>query len=184
MLYMLLINLSIVFAILFSIYFALWIGQPSEATCQKVNSIRIDCILKYQALLRSSEQEIKDVQGIAIDEHISSSDGENQTKYVASLRSRSGIYPIKTYSIRNDPGLEILNHHFNKFIENPEEKLFVSLQYNRWQPVIDFLCGFLYIVCFFSLPCAFLLVVQLINWVSSNWYHHFSTSKEINVENF
>lgn len=64
-----LIVLGLVFNILFYIYSALWIGKPIEVACQKFDSIWIDCTLTHQALLRSSEREIKDVQGMDIDYH-------------------------------------------------------------------------------------------------------------------
>ncbi|MDZ7963203.1 MAG: hypothetical protein RMY34_36020 [Aulosira sp. DedQUE10] len=100
----------------------LWIGEPIEITCQKVDSNRIDCTLTYQALLRSSKQEIRDIKGMDIDTRVSSSnDGGSTSDYVAVLRSKSGDRDIKTYSNRNDPELEMLNHRLNKFIKNPEE---------------------------------------------------------------
>lgn len=164
--------LLIVLSVLSAIYSALWIGQPSEVTCQKVKITRVDCKLKYQALLRSSEQQIKNIQGIVIDERVSSSDGETYTKYVASLHSPSGNYPLKTYSIRNDPELEILNHRFNKFIGNSEGEFFISLQYNRWQPIIGF-AGLVIMI-----PLGYIVLVLIIVLLA------FSISILVSVINF
>lgn len=134
----LLVLLSILYAAALSIYSVLWIGEPIEVACQNVDSIQIDCSLTYRALLRSSKQEIKAVQGMNINERISSSGSENNTEYVALLSSQSGDYPIKTYSKHNDPELEILNHRFNKFIKNSQETLIIPVCYNRWQPIVSF----------------------------------------------
>ena len=129
--------------IVFSLYSALWAGHPIAITCQDVDSIRVDCTLKYRALLRSSEQKVRDVRGISVDIQTSSSEGESTTSYVATLHSQSGDRPIKTYPFSNDRELENLTHRLNRFFINPKEKLTIPIQYNPWQPI-----GVLVIVLF------------------------------------
>ena len=123
----------IYWTVLLYLRWVIWRGDPIEINCQNVDYIRIDCTLTYQALLRSSKEEIKDVKEMDIETRIYSSDNDvSTTNYVAVLRSESGDRDIKTYSNRNDPELEILNHRLNNFIKNPEEKLVIPLQYYRW----------------------------------------------------
>ncbi|YAF97042.1 MAG: hypothetical protein AB3A66_05040 [Nodularia sp. CChRGM 3473] len=149
----------------------LWIGEPSQITCRDIDLMRIDCTLKYQALLRSSKQEIKDVQKMDIDIRNSSSESGSQTEFVAILRSKSGDgqspafgdRKIKTYSRRNDPELEALNYRFNKLIENPQEKMIVSVRYNWLQPFL----GSFYALTMLLAPMRVILgfIFILIEWV-------------------
>lgn len=168
-----LIALWLFSGILFHIYSALLIGKPSEVTCQDVDSIRIDCTLKYQALLRSSEQKIIDVQRLDIDQRISSSE-DRKTEYVAVLRTQNGEHSIKTYSNHNHPELEVLNHRLNKFFENPEDKLTVPIQCNPWEPIIT-LVGFLVLIVFmFTALVIYLIIVVLCTAVFAYFIHFIS----------
>ncbi len=55
-------NWRIFWTILLYLCWVLWIGEPIEITCQNMESNRIDYTLTYQALLRSSKEEIKNVK--------------------------------------------------------------------------------------------------------------------------
>lgn len=82
-------------AVIFGTVYFLWIlvpplliGDPTQLTCQSADLLHIDCTVKYQALLRSSQQEIKDVQIMKIDDRSSSDEGGSR-KYVAVLQTKS-----------------------------------------------------------------------------------------------
>lgn len=149
--------LSILCGVLLYLHAVLWIGAPSKVICQNVSSIRIDCTLEYQALLRSSKQQIVDVQRMDIDLRTSSSDSGSTTKYIVLLRTQDGDRPIKTYSNRNDPELEVLSHRLNKFLENPEEKLIVPIRHNPWKLIIE-QCSLLFTPLFLYLGTLFVIV--------------------------
>ncbi|MDZ8106249.1 MAG: hypothetical protein RM338_11600 [Nostoc sp. DedQUE12a] len=152
--------------IIYYFYWLLFIGNISEITCQDVDLIRIDCTLKYQGVLQSSKQNIKNVKNMDIETRISSSEGETTTYYVAVLRSLNGKHDIKTYSIRSDE-LENINYNFHKFINNPQEKIVISLKYNRWQPLVDILNIFIFLivscVIFILFVILFIFVVLILN---------------------
>lgn len=147
--------------ILFAIYSALWIGKPSEVTCQDVDSIRIDCILKYQALLRSSEQKIIDVQRLDIDQRISSSE-DRKTEYIAVLRTQNGEHSIKTYPNRNNSELEVVSHRLNKFFKAPKEKLTLPIRYNPWSPIIALIIALISLFLGIPVLMVFILIAIII----------------------
>lgn len=118
--------------ILVFVQWLLWIGKPNQVTCENIDSIRIDCTLKYQALLISSEQKIKNVKSIKIDTRTSSSEYETTTYYVAVLYAEGAAIDIKTYSKRNDPELQSLDYRLSEFFKNPTAKLVIPIQYNPW----------------------------------------------------
>lgn len=130
--------LATVFSILWNFYSVLWIGEPIALTCQNIDSIRVDCTLKHRALVRESGQQVRDVQGVKVDPHTSSSESGDTTKYWVSLKSQQGDRFIKEYSYQNDSEIKALQR-LNQFVENPEKHLTIPLQYNLWKPIITFL---------------------------------------------
>ncbi|YAF97043.1 MAG: hypothetical protein AB3A66_05045 [Nodularia sp. CChRGM 3473] len=166
--------LYLIFALCRYLHIELWIGQPSQITCQDIDLIRVDCTLNYQALLRSSEQKVKDIQGIDVDTRTYSSENINTTKFVAILRSKNGDgqspafgdREIKTYSCCNDPELEVLNHRLNQFVRNPQEKLVLTVQYSWWKSAISsfFVCVLIFIL---------MLTVCCIFWIIKSFLKQF-----------
>ncbi|MBW4644858.1 MAG: hypothetical protein KME23_18015 [Goleter apudmare HA4340-LM2] len=137
------------FPVIYFFYWTLWIGKPNQIICQNIDLIRVDCTLRYQGILRSSEQKVKNVQDVDIDIRMSHSEGTTTTSYVAVLRSDGSVTDIKTYFNRNDPELQILNNRLTKFLKNTESKVIIPIDYNPWSPIfisiyiVIFLCLFL-----------------------------------------
>jgi hypothetical protein len=127
-LFALLILLCWVCIFLWSFYSILWIGSPIAMTCQNVDFVRIDCTLKYRALLRESEQNVKDVRGSKVEINVSTSDSGTTIDYKVSLQAQSGDHFIKSYSSPNDPEIKSLQYRLNQFIEHPEEHMTVLLK--------------------------------------------------------
>ena len=97
-------------------------------TCQNVDFVRIDCTLKYRALLRESEQNVKDVRGSKVETNVSTSDSGTTIDYKVSLQAQSGDRFIKSYSNPNDPEIKSLQYRLNQFIEHPEKHMTVLLK--------------------------------------------------------
>lgn len=139
-------------------------GNPTQITCQNVDLIRIDCTVKYRALLRSSAQEIKNVETLRVDERSSLA---GSSEYVAVLQTKNGDRSLKTYSYANDPELQDLNNRFTKFINDPKEKLTISLAYSRWGAVFDRWGAIFNAAIFLGSPLVFLLVSFIVLYLGS-----------------
>ncbi|MBW4661694.1 MAG: hypothetical protein KME15_23740 [Drouetiella hepatica Uher 2000/2452] len=145
------IILACVSSLLWNFYSVLWIGESIAVTCRNTDSIRVDCTIKYRALLRESEQQIKNVQGIKVDSYTSSSESGNTTTYEVSLQSLGSDRLIKKYSNQSDPEIKALQR-LNSFIENPETHMTIPLRYHLWKSLVIFL---------FLLPFMFAIFVPV-----------------------
>jgi hypothetical protein len=155
--------LAIGCSVLWNFYSVLWIGEPIAITCRNIDFIRVDCTIKHRALLRESEQQIRNVQGIKVDSHPSHADSGDTTAYRVSLQSQSGDRLIKKYANQNDPEVNVLHRRLGQFIEHPEKHLTVPLRYNLWTPIITFLFLLPFVLGIFTY--VFGLTVRLIQWV-------------------
>lgn len=142
-----------------------WYGELIAVHCQTVSPGQADCVLTYRALLRRSwDWPIAGVEAIRIDTRItSSSEGNPETYYVATLKAQGKNYVIKRYSRPDHRELEMWRHHVSQFSENPEEDFAITVNYNPWQPIISlFLLFGIGIIFLFVLMPLFLVCVVLI----------------------
>jgi hypothetical protein len=148
------------FLLLFAVTFsarALWYGKPTAVNCGLTNTGQIDCTLTSQALLRSWNQHIPEVTAIKVDSRGYYTENDKQEKhyvdyYAVVLQTQDREYPIKTYSYRNDPELEVWRHRINQFADSPENGLTVPVYYNPWQPVLKVILVPLYIIVLMITP--------------------------------
>jgi hypothetical protein len=148
--------------ILYFFYSTLWIGKPNQITCQNIDLIRVDCTLRYQGILRSSEQKVKNVQDVDIDIRTSfTEEGTTTTYYVAVFRSDSGVTDIKTYFERHNPELQLLNERIKYFLKSNAAKIVVPIQYDPWQPIFNCILSLIFLCIFliFSIPVITFIVL-------------------------
>ena len=116
------------YLMLWNLYSMLWIGEPIAVTCQNVDFVRVDCALKYRALLHESEQNVRDVRGIKVEPNVFTVDSVTTTIYSISLQAQNGDRLIEGYFDPNDPEIKTLQYRLNQFIEHPEKHITVLLK--------------------------------------------------------